>query len=298
MRTDSVLGLVGRTPCLRLAKLFPERKIWAKLENRNAGGSIKDRAALAMVAAAEATGELAPGGRIVEATSGNTGVALAMIAAVRGYRLAVAMPETMSAERIRILVNLGAEVVLTPKESGMTGALEAAEAIVRRSPGAWSPRQFENRANVAAHLDATVPEIVADFPEPLDAVVAGVGTGAHAQALIEGLKPRWAATRLYAVEPERSAILSGGVGAGHRIQGIGPGFIPPLLTPEGLDGVVTVGEEEAADAAREVARAEGLLVGISTGASIAAVRKLTHERVLLFVYDSGERYFSTPRFWA
>ena len=298
MLANSVLDVIGKTPSVRINKLFgPDAAVWMKLERQNPGGSIKDRIALAMVAAAEADGSLAPGGVIVEPTSGNTGVGLALVAAVKGYRCVLVMPESMSVERRRLMAAYGAELVLTPREGGMKGAIARAEEVRQETPGGWTPQQFENPANVEAHVRETSEEILADFPDGVDAVITGVGTGGHITGVARVLKARFPATKIFAVEPEASPVISGGAPSPHPLQGIGAGFIPGNLDTSLLDGVVQVGRDEAFAYAQRAAKEEGLLVGISSGASLAAVAKTLPElgagaRVLTFCYDTGERYLS------
>ncbi len=301
MKANSVLDTIGNTPHIRVSRLFPAAEVWIKSERANPGGSIKDRIALAMVEAAEADGRLRPGGTIIEPTSGNTGIGLAMVAAVKGYRLILVMPESMSVERRRLMRAYGADFELTPRERGMTGAIERARELAARIPGAWIPQQFENPANVEVHARTTAQEILADFPEGLDAIITGVGTGGHITACGEVLKPRWPKLRVFAVEPAASPVLSGGPPAPHPIQGIGAGFVPAILRREVLDGIIQVEAEEAREFARRSAREEGLLVGISSGATLAAIAKKLPElpagaRVLGFNYDTGERYLSVPDF--
>ena len=298
MLADSVLHAIGRTPAVRINRLYgPDAQVWMKLERQNPGGSIKDRIALAMVEAAEADGSLAAGGVVVEPTSGNTGVGLAMVAAVKGYRCVLVMPESMSVERRRLMAAYGAELVLTPREGGMKGAIARAEEVRAETPGGWTPQQFENPANVAAHVKETAEEILADFPEGVDAVVTGVGTGGHITGVARVLKGRFPDVRVVAVEPEASPVISGGAPAPHPLQGIGAGFVPKNLDTSLLDGVVQVSRDEAFDFTRRAAREEGLLVGISSGASLAAVARTlpllpAGARVLTFCYDTGERYLS------
>ncbi|MGN7999214.1 cysteine synthase A [Sphingomonas sp. 22176] len=303
MRAASVLGTIGNTPHIRMSRLFPEAEVWIKSERGNPGGSMKDRIALAMVEAAERSGALPPGGTIVEPTSGNTGVGLAMVAAVKGYRLILVMPESMSIERLRLMQAYGAEVELTPREHGMAGAIARAEAVVARAPGAWMPRQFDNPANIDAHARTTAIEILADFrSEPIDAIITGVGTGGHITALAETLKMEWPGLLVFAVEPAASPVLSGGVAGPHPIQGIGAGFVPANLHADMLDGVLQVEAEAARRFAQAAARQEGLLVGLSSGATLAAIAaklpELAGLRVLGFAYDTGERYLSVPGFLA
>jgi cysteine synthase A len=297
MRFDDILGTIGNTPHVRLRRLFgaaPE--VWLKLERANPGGSIKDRIALEMVRDAEQRGLLGPGMTIVEPTSGNTGIGLAMVAAVRGYRLVLTMPESMSVERRRVLKAYGAEVVLTPRELGMKGAIARAEELAAELAPAWMPRQFENPANVVAH-ERTADEIARDFPEGLDALVTGVGTGGHITACGRVLKRHFPALKVFAVEPEKSPVISGGTHSPHRLQGIGAGFVPTNLDRSVLDGVLTVGEEEAFEHARRAAREEGIFVGLSSGATLAAITAVLSTlqpgaRVLGFCYDLGDRYLS------
>ena len=298
MPYDSILDTIGDTPVVRINRLYdPRVAVWAKLERANPGGSIKDRIALAMVEDAERRGILGPDPVIVEPTSGNTGIGLALVAAVRGYRLILVMPESMSVERRTLMTGYGAELELTPRELGMNGAIARAREIVAETPGAWMPMQFDNDANVEAHRRTTAEEIARDFPDGLDALVTGVGTGGHITGIAEVLKPRWPGFRVYAVEPTLSPVLSGGSPSPHPIQGIGAGFVPAVMRPDLLDGVLRVAPEDAFGYARRAAREEGLLVGISTGASLAAVAQLLPElpdgaRVLTFAYDTGERYLS------
>lgn len=301
MKADSVLQTIGRTPHIRLGRLFPAAEVWVKSERGNPGGSIKDRIALAMVEAAEASGALAPGGLIIEPTSGNTGIGLAMVAAVKGYDLLLVMPESMSVERRRLMQAYGARFDLTPRERGMTGAIERARELQAQTPGSWIPQQFENPANIDIHVRTTAREILADFPEGLDALVTGVGTGGHITGCARVLKQAWPQLKVFAVEPALSPVLSGGKPAPHPIQGIGAGFVPANLDASVLDGVIQVGGDAAKDYARRSAREEGLLVGISSGATLAAIAAKLPElpegaRVLGFNYDTGERYLSVPDF--
>jgi cysteine synthase len=302
MKAASVLATIGNTPHIRINRLFgPGAEVWIKSERGNPGGSIKDRIALAMIEDAEASGALQPGGTIVEPTSGNTGVGLAMVAAVKGYPLVLVMPESMSIERRRLMLAYGAKFVLTPREKGMKGAIAKAEELVAATPGAWMPQQFENPANVAVHVRTTAEEIFADFPEGLDALITGVGTGGHLTGCAQVLKSRWPNLKVYAVEPAASPVISGGAPAPHPIQGIGAGFIPKNLHTDLLDGVIQVDAEAAREMARRSAREEGLLVGISSGATLAAIAQKLPElpagaRVLGFNYDTGERYLSIEGF--
>ena len=304
MRADNVLATIGRTPHIRMNRLYADRpgaEVWIKSERSNPGGSIKDRIALAMVEAAEAAGELKPGGTIVEPTSGNTGIGLAMVAAVKGYRLVLVMPDSMSIERRRLMLAYGATFDLTPREKGMKGAIARAEEIVASTPGAWMPQQFNNPANIAVHVHTTAEEIAADFPDGLDALITGVGTGGHLTGCAQVLKARWPRLKVYAVEPAASPVISGGSPSPHPIQGIGAGFIPANLHTGLLDGVIQVEAEAAREMARRSAREEGLLVGISSGATLAAIAQKLPDlppqaRVLGFCYDTGERYLSIEGF--
>lgn len=298
MKAQNILDTIGNTPHVRINRLFGEQaQVWIKSERGNPGGSIKDRIALAMVEAAEQSGQLQPGGTIIEPTSGNTGVGLAMVAAVKGYKLVLVMPESMSIERRRLMLAYGASFDLTPREKGMKGAIERAQALVAETPGAWMPQQFENPANVEAHVRTTAQEILADFPEGLDVLITGVGTGGHISGTAQVLKAHWPQLQVFAVEPVESPVISGGSPAPHPIQGIGAGFVPANLHTGLLDGVIQVSGESARDMGRRCAREEGMLVGISSGATLAAIaQKLTElpagARVLGFNYDTGERYLS------
>ncbi len=302
MKAASILDTIGRTPHIRLSRLFPDHEVWVKSERQNPGGSIKDRIALAMIEDAEASGKLKAGGTIVEPTSGNTGIGLAMTAAVKGYRLILVMPESMSIERRRLMLAYGATFDLTPREKGMKGAIERALDIVGETPGAWMPQQFENPANIAVHERTTANEILEDFRDtPIDAIITGVGTGGHITAVANQLKPAWAGLKVFAVEPTLSPVISGGQPGPHPIQGIGAGFVPANLHTAQLDGVIQVAPGDAKDWALRSARVEGLLVGISSGATLAAIsQKLADlpagSRVLGFNYDTGERYLSVPDF--
>ena len=302
MKADNVLATIGRTPHIRVNRLFGAgHEVWIKSERGNPGGSIKDRIALAMIEDAEASGALQPGGTIVEPTSGNTGVGLAMVAAVKGYPLVLVMPESMSIERRRRMLAYGAKFVLTPREKGMKGAIEKAQELVAATPGAWMPQQFENPANVAVHVRTTAQEILADFPEGLDVLITGVGTGGHLSGCAQVLKAAWPNLKVFAVEPAASPVISGGAPAPHPIQGIGAGFVPKNLHTDLLDGVIQVEAEAAREMARRSAREEGLLVGISSGATLAAIAQKLAElpagsRVLGFNYDTGERYLSIEGF--
>jgi cysteine synthase A len=301
MKAQSVLDTIGGTPTIRVSRLFPDRHVWIKSERANPGGSIKDRIALAMVEAAEQDGTLKPGGTIIEPTSGNTGIGLAMVAAVKGYKIVLVMPESMSVERRRLMQAYGATFDLTPKEGGMKAAIARAHELAAQTPGAWIPQQFENPANIAVHVRTTTQEILQDFPDGVDAIVTGVGTGGHITACAEVLKPRWPDLKVFAVEPAQSPVISGGSPGPHPIQGIGAGFIPANLHTQELDGVIQVEAEEAREFARRSARQEGLLVGISSGATLAAIHKKLPDlpedaTVLGFNYDTGERYLSVPDF--
>lgn len=302
MKADSILATIGATPHIRLARMFPDHEVWVKSERANPGGSIKDRIALAMVEDAEGSGALQPGGTIVEPTSGNTGIGLAMVAAVKGYKLVLVMPESMSIERRRLMLAYGASFDLTPREKGMKGAIERAQELVEQTQGAWMPSQFDNAANPAIHARTTAQEILADFADtPIDVMITGVGTGGHLTGCAEELKKHWPGFKAYGVEPEASPVISGGQPGPHPIQGIGAGFIPGNLHTSAIDGAVTVGAEEAKEMARRAASEEGMLVGISSGATLAAIAKKLPElasgsRVMGFNYDTGERYLSVPDF--
>lgn len=302
MKANSVLETIGNTPHIRLSRLFPDSEVWVKSERSNPGGSVKDRIALAMVEAAEASGQLQPGGTIVEPTSGNTGVGLAMVAAVKGYKLILVMPESMSLERRRLMLAYGATFDLTPREKGMKGAIERALEIVDATPGAWMPQQFENPANIDVHVRTTSQEILNDFRDaPIDVIVTGVGTGGHITGVAETLKKEWPNLKVFAVEPALSPVISGGQAGPHPIQGIGAGFVPANLHTQAIDGVIQVDAAVAKDMARRSAKEEGLLVGISSGATLAAILQKLPDlpdgaRVLGFNYDTGERYLSVPDF--
>lgn len=301
MPVSSVLETIGNTPHIRLARLFPDANVWVKSERTNPGGSIKDRIALAMIEQAERDGLLKPGGLIIEPTSGNTGVGLALVAAVKGYKLVLVMPESMSVERRRLMQAYGASFDLTPKEKGMKGAIARAVELQAQNPGAFIPQQFENPANFEIHTRTTALEILADFPKGLDYIVSGVGTGGHLSGVAETLKKHWPKLKAYAVEPAASPVLSGGSPSPHPIQGIGAGFVPGNYHATAIDGVITVEGEEAKEFARQSAVKEGLLVGISSGATLAAIAKKLPElpagaRILGFNYDTGERYLSVPDF--
>jgi len=302
VKAQSILDTIGNTPHIRLSRLFPDHEVWLKSERANPGGSIKDRIALAMIEDAEAEGKLKPGGTIVEPTSGNTGIGIAMVAAVKGYKLILVMPESMSIERRRLMLAYGATFDLTPKERGMKGAIERATEIVEETKGAWMPSQFDNPANVAVHVRTTSQEILKDFADdPIDVMITGVGTGGHLTGCAEELKKHWSGFKAYAVEPEASPVIGGGEPGPHPIQGIGAGFIPGNLHTDAIDGAIAVEAEAAKDMARRAASEEGMLVGISSGATLAAIAKKLPEldagtRVMGFNYDTGERYLSVPDF--
>jgi cysteine synthase len=302
MKAQSILETIGNTPHIRMQRMFGDAEVWIKSERSNPGGSIKDRIGLAMIEAAEKDGSLKPGGTIIEPTSGNTGVGLAMVAAVKGYKLVLVMPESMSLERRRLMLAYGASFDLTPREKGMKGAIERATELVAATPGAWMPQQFENPANIDIHVRTTAQEILSDFADtPIDALITGVGTGGHITGCAEVLKKAWPNLKVYAVEPTLSPVISGGQPGPHAIQGIGAGFIPANLHTQLIDGVIQVDPEKAKDMARRAASEEGMLVGISSGATLAAIEQKLPEmpdgsRVMGFNYDTGERYLSVPDF--
>ena len=302
MKAENVLHTIGNTPHIRINRLFGStHQVWVKSERANPGGSIKDRIALAMVEAAEKSGELQPGATIIEPTSGNTGVGLALVAAVKGYKLILVMPDSMSIERRRLMLAYGATFDLTPREKGMKGAIARAQELAAATPGAWVPQQFENPANIDVHVRTTAQEILADFPGGIDVLITGVGTGGHLSGVAQVLKAKWPKLKVYAVEPTASPVISGGAPAPHPIQGIGAGFIPKNLKTELLDGVIQVEAEPAREYARRSAAEEGLLVGISSGATLAAIAQKLPENpagstVLGFNYDTGERYLSVEGF--
>jgi cysteine synthase A len=302
MLANDVLHTVGNTPHIRINRLFGNtHSVYVKSERSNPGGSIKDRIAVAMVEAAEASGALTPGATIVEPTSGNTGVGLAMVAAVKGYKLVLVMPDSMSVERRRLMLAYGASFELTPREKGMNGSIARAQEIVATTPGAWMPQQFDNPANIDVHVRTTAEEIAADFPSGIDALITGVGTGGHITGCAQVLKKMWPKLKVYAVEPSASPVISGGKPSPHPIQGIGAGFVPKNLHVDLLDGVIQVEAEAAREMARRSAREEGLLVGISSGATLAAIAQKLPEiaagaTVLGFNYDTGERYLSIEGF--
>ena len=299
-KANNILETIGNTTELRINKLFdPRVEVWVKLERQNPGGSIKDRIALSMIEDAEKRGILKPGSIVVEPTSGNTGVGLALVAAVKGYKLILVMPESFSVERRKLMTAYGALLELTPRELGMKGAIAKAREIVAATPGAWMPMQFDNPANVEVHRRTTAEEIARDFPEGLDYIFAGVGTGGHVSGVGEILRPRWPKLQVFAVEPELSPVLSGGTHSPHPLQGIGAGFIPGNYHADAVTGIVQVAAPDAFSFAVRAAREEGLLVGVSSGAVLAAVAKKLPEikdgaRILAFTYDTGERYLSVP----
>ncbi|QLC24050.1 cysteine synthase A [Parasphingopyxis algicola] len=306
MKAANTLETIGNTPHIRMQRLFGDApngtEVWIKSERANPGGSIKDRIALSMVEDAEQSGALKPGGKIIEPTSGNTGIGLAMVAAVKGYELVLVMPESMSIERRRLMLAYGAKFDLTPKEKGMKGAIERAQELVAADDNSWMPQQFDNPANVAVHVKTTAEEILADFADsPVDVLITGVGTGGHITGCAEVLKQHWPEMKAYAVEPVGSPVISGGQPGPHPIQGIGAGFIPSNLHTQAIDGAIQVDPEDAKDMARRAAREEGMLIGISSGATLQAIKQKLPEigegaRVLGFNYDTGERYLSVPDF--
>ncbi len=298
MKADSILQTIGNTPHVRINNLFgSDHEVWMKLERNNPGASIKDRIALSMIEDAEEKGLLTKDSVIIEPTSGNTGIGLALVAAVKGYKIILVMPESMSIERRRLMALYGAEFVLTPREKGMKGAIEKAQEVAAETPHSWIPMQFDNPSNTAIHRTTTAQEIIADFPEGLDYVITGVGTGGHITGVAEVLKEKFPNLKVFAVEPELSPVLSGGAPGPHPIQGIGAGFIPSILNKEILDGIIQVSKEDAYAFAQRAAKEEGILVGVSSGASLAAVAKKIGElpkgsKILTFNYDTGERYLS------
>ncbi len=298
MKFDNILQTIGNTPHVRINRLFRnDLEVWMKVERFNPGGSIKDRIGLAMIEDAEKSGKLTPDTVIIEPTSGNTGIALAQVAAVKGYRLILTMPESMSVERRKYMKALGAELVLTPKEKGMGGAIEKAKELLSEHASSWMPQQFENTANVTVHKETTAQEILADFPEGLDYMITGVGTGGHITGCAEVLSAEFPQLQTFAVEPEKSPVISGGEKGLHRLQGIGAGFIPAILNTDILTGTIQVSEHASFDMARACAREEGIFIGISSGASLAALKKKEADipagsRILIFSYDTGERYLS------
>ena len=303
MKAANILETIGNTPHIRINRLFGDRaEVWMKSERANPGGSIKDRIAMAMIEDAERSGKLKPGSTIIEPTSGNTGIGLAMVAAVKGYPIILVMPESMSLERRRLMLAYGAKFDLTPKEKGMQGAVDRARELIEQTPGSWMPQQFDNPANVEVHRRTTAQEILRDFADaPLDAIITGVGTGGHITGCAEVLKKEWPGLKVFAVEPALAPLLSGGKAGPHPIQGLGANFIPSILNREALDGVIDVDADEAKEMARRAAREEGLLIGISSGAALAGVQQKLPElgekpRILTFNYDTGERYLSVPDF--
>jgi cysteine synthase A len=303
MKAGTILETIGNTPVVRINRLFGDRaEVWIKQERSNPGGSIKDRIALSMVEDAEASGKLKPGGTIIEPTSGNTGIGLAMVAAVKGYKLILVMPESMSLERRRLMLAYGATFDLTAKEKGMSGAIDRARELIEQTPNSWMPQQFDNPANVEVHRRTTAHEVLRDFADaPLDAIITGIGTGGHVTAAAQVLKQQWPGLKVFGVEPAASPILNGGKPGPHTIQGLGANFIPSILDTAILDGVIDVDADDAKDMARRAAREEGMLVGISSGATLAAIAQKLPElgerpRVLGFNYDTGERYLSVPDF--
>jgi cysteine synthase len=302
MRAESILATIGNTPHIRVNRLFgASNNVWIKSERANPAGSIKDRIALAMVEDAEAAGKLRTGGTIIEPTSGNTGIGLAMVAAVKGYKLILVMPDSMSVERRRLILAFGATLVLTPRAEGMKGSIAKAQQLIADTAGSWMPQQFENPSNVEVHARTTAREIVADFPDGVDVLITGVGTGGHITGCAQVLKKQWPSLQVFAVEPTASPVISGGAPAPHPIQGIGAGFIPKNLDTALLDGVIKVEADAAKEMARRAAREEGMLIGMSSGATLAAIAQKLPElppgsRVLGFNYDSGERYLSVEGF--
>ena len=297
MKANSILETIGNTPTVQLSRLFPDKNVWIKLEKANPGGSIKDRIALAMIEDAEQKGLLKPNSVIIEPTSGNTGIGLALVAAVKGYKVILVMPESMSVERRKLMEIYGAEFELTPREKGMKGAIERAAELVNETPNGWSPQQFNNQANIEIHKKTTALEILADFPNGLDYIITGVGTGGHITGVAEVLKQHFPKLQVIAVEPEASPVLSGGNPAPHPLQGIGAGFVPLNYHAAAVDGVIQINKDDAFEFTKKIARIEGILVGISSGASLAAVAKQLEKipndaTILTFNYDTGERYLS------
>lgn len=298
MKANNVLELIGNTPVVKLSKLFgSDKNVWIKVEKNNPGGSIKDRIALAMIEDAEQKGTLKPNSIIIEPTSGNTGIGLSLVGAVKGYKVLLVMPESMSVERRKLMEIYGAEFILTPKELGMKGAIEKTKDLLKEIPNSWSPQQFDNPANVEAHVKTTAQEIIKDFPEGIDYLITGVGTGGHITGITSVLKKQFPNLKVFAVEPVDSPVLSGGNPGPHAIQGIGAGFKPSIYQSELIDGIIQVSKESAFEKAREIAKKEGLFVGISTGASLAAISQMLNEipqnaTVLTLNYDTGERYLS------
>lgn len=298
MKVNSILETIGNTPHVKINRLFdPGYSVWVKLEKDNPGASIKDRIALAMINDAEKQGLLKPQSIIIEPTSGNTGIGLAIVAAVKGYKLVLVMPESMSVERRKIMSSFGAEFVLTPREKGMKGAIERARELLQETPDSWMPMQFDNPSNTNIHKETTALEIIKDFPDGLDYLITGVGTGGHITGCAEVLKKKFPNLKVFAVEPELSPVLSGGAPGPHPLQGIGAGFIPSIMNTKILDGIIKVSKDDAFDFTRRAAKEEGLFIGISSGASLAAVNQKLPEipkgsKILTFAYDTGERYLS------
>ncbi|MDY6025795.1 cysteine synthase A [Bergeyella zoohelcum] len=297
MKFNNVLETIGKTPVVRLSKIFPKHNVWIKLERSNPGGSIKDRIALAMIETAEKEGKINRNTQIIEPTSGNTGVGLAMVSAVKGYHLTLVMPESMSIERRKLMAAYGANIVLTPRELGMKGAIEKAQELAQQNENTWIPQQFENISNPEIHRNTTAQEILNDFPEGIDYLITGVGTGGHITGISEIIKQKFSELKSFAVEPELSPVLSGGNPGAHPIQGIGAGFVPKVLNTEILDGTIQVSKENAFVYTQRLAQEEGILAGISTGASLAAIAQKIDElpenaTILTINYDTGERYWS------
>ncbi len=302
MKAENILATIGNTPHIRINRLFgPGQNVWIKSERANPGGSIKDRIALSMVEDAEKSGKLKPGGTIVEPTSGNTGIGLAIVGAVKGYQVVLVMPDSMSIERRRLMLAYGAKFELTPREKGISGSIARAHELVAQTPGAWMPQQFENAANVEVHARTTAKEILADFPEGFDALITGVGTGGHITGCAQVLKKAWPKLKVFAVEAMSSQVIAGGKHSPHPLQGIGTGFIPKILDTKLLDGTIAVEPDAAKEMARRAAREEGMLIGLSSGATLAAIAQKLPElskgaRVIGFNYDTGERYLSVEGF--
>ena len=302
MKADNILATIGNTPHIRINRLFgPGQNVWIKSERANPGGSIKDRIALAMVEDAEKSGKLKPGGTIIEPTSGNTGIGLAMVGAVKGYQVILVMPDSMSIERRRLMLSYGAKFELTPREKGISASIARAQELVTQTPGAWMPQQFENPSNVEVHARTTAKEILADFPDGLEALITGVGTGGHITGCAQVLKKAWPKLKVFAVEAMSSQVIAGGKHSPHPLQGIGTGFIPKILDTKILDGAIAVEPEAAKEMARRAAREEGMLIGLSSGATLAAIAQKLPElgkgaKVMGFNYDSGERYLSVEGF--
>ena len=302
MKADNILATIGNTPHIRVNRLFgPGQNVWIKSERANPGGSIKDRIALAMVEDAEKSGKLKPGGTIIEPTSGNTGIGLALVGAVKGYQVILVMPDSMSIERRRLMLSYGAKFELTPREKGISASIARAQELVTQTPGAWMPQQFENPSNVEVHARTTAKEILVDFPDGLDALITGVGTGGHITGCAQVLKKAWPKLKVFAVEAMSSQVIAGGKHSPHPLQGIGTGFIPKILDTKILDGTIAVEPEAAKEMARRAAREEGMLIGLSSGATLAAIAQKLPElgkgaKVMGFNYDTGERYLSVEGF--